>query len=88
MLRRIAAVGFTGLVIDRSTSHNRATPREYLISQALGGQRPYESRDGALAFFDLRPYARELRARLGPDGIAALRRRALHDRSGAPKQLG
>ena len=40
------------------------------------------SRNGELAFWDLRPYAKELRERLGARRVRELRRRALADRSG------
>jgi phosphoglycerol transferase len=80
MLDRLAAVGFEGLVYDVGGTHREGEPSPDDITRALG-EGPVVSRDGELAFWDLRAHARELRARLGPAGVRRLRERALADRS-------
>jgi phosphoglycerol transferase len=80
MLDRVAAVGFDGLVYDLGSTYRGGDPSPEDISAVLG-QQPRVSRDGELAFWDLRPYAKDLRDRLGATKVAELRRRALADRS-------
>jgi hypothetical protein len=80
MLDRIAAVGFDGLVYDLGSTYRAGEPSPDTVSSALG-QQPIVSRDGELGFWDLRPYARALRARVGDDGVRRLRQQALADRS-------
>jgi hypothetical protein len=80
MLDRVAAVGFDGLVYDLGSTYRGGDPSPEDISAVLGRQ-PRVSRNGELAFWDLRPYAKELRERLGARKVADLRRRALDDRS-------
>jgi phosphoglycerol transferase len=80
MLDRVAAVGFDGLVYDVASTYRGGDPSPEDISAVLGRQ-PLVSRDGELAFWDLRPYAEELRDRLGAKGVRDLRRQALEDRS-------
>jgi hypothetical protein len=82
MLDRIAAVGFQGLVLDRGAGYLGGAPNADEISAALG-QQPTVSRAGDLLFWDLRPYARQLEARLGPEGVKELARQALADKSQA-----
>jgi phosphoglycerol transferase len=80
MLDRIAAVGFDGLVYDDGSTYHAGEPFPEDISAALGRE-PFISRDGELDFWDLRPYRRALRARIGADGMRRLRAEALADRS-------
>ena len=77
-LDRIAAVGFDGLELDRAAGYDDGAPTADQITRALG-EEPITSRNGELAYWDLRAYARDLRERLGPDGVAELRRQALAD---------
>jgi len=85
MLDRITAVGFTGLVFDRRGYTDGGLREAFLQEQV--GEPAFVSPDGTLVFYDLRGWAREARARLGPDGIRAKRREALRDR-GVPAALG
>lgn len=85
MLDRITAVGFTGLVFDRRGYSDGGLREAFLQEQV--GEPVFESPDGTLAFYDLRPWAREARARLGPAGIREKRREALRD-VGVPGALG
>jgi phosphoglycerol transferase len=80
MLDRIAAVGFDGLVYDDGSTYHAGEPFPEDISAALG-TRPFVSRDRELDYWDLRPYRRALRARIGADGMRRLRAVALADRS-------
>jgi phosphoglycerol transferase len=80
MLDRVAAVGFDGLVYDVGSTYRGGDPSAEDISAVLG-QQPLVSRNGELAFWDLRPYAKELRERIGVQQVRELRRRALADRS-------
>jgi phosphoglycerol transferase len=75
-LDALAAVGFSGVLIDRAGYPDRAQLLEDGYAEVLD-ERPQVSRNRRLSFFDLRPYARELRAELGPAGTAALRERSL-----------
>jgi hypothetical protein len=86
MLDRLAAVGFDGLVLDRRGYRVDEGLREVGINLVVGPP-TFESGDGTLAFWDLRAYAREARARLGPDGVRRVREEAFRDH-GIPKQRG
>jgi hypothetical protein len=77
-LDRIAAVGYTGLMLDRVALGDDRDATVDAITDALG-RSPEESPDDELLFWDLRPRARELRDRLGADGVAGLRRETLAD---------
>ncbi|MEI8000027.1 MAG: hypothetical protein WCI50_01630 [Actinomycetes bacterium] len=91
MLDRVTAVGFRGLVLDRrgdrSTASDASGPREQAITAHLGAPENV-SPDGTLAFWDLRPWAREARARLGPAGWRAKRGEALADRAPDARAVG
>jgi hypothetical protein len=80
MLDRIAAAGFDGLVYDDGSTYHAGEPFPEDISAALGA-RPFVSRDGELDYWDLRPYRRALRARIGAEGMRRLHAVALADRS-------
>ena len=84
-LDRIVAVGFDGLELDRAAGYDDGAPTADQITRALG-EEPITSRNGELAYWDLRAYARDLRERLGPDGVAELRRQALADEPYGPRR--
>ena len=84
LLDRAVALGFTGLVLDRRGEPNIL--REVAIIDVLGEPTAI-SPDKTLAFYDLRDYAKETAERLGADGLAAVRRRALAD-TGNPRAFG
>jgi phosphoglycerol transferase len=83
MLDRLVAVGFTGLVFDRRSDAGGGL-RGPALDLELGGP-DFESPDGTLAFYDLRPWARDARDRLGADGLAEQRRQALRARVADPR---
>jgi phosphoglycerol transferase len=78
LLDRIAAVGYSGLVLDRRAMGGDPADVEGQLRDALQAS-PEVSRDRELLFWDLRPRARELRGRLGDEGVAELRRETLAD---------
>ncbi len=78
LLDRVAAVGYSGVMLDRFALGDDPADVMGQISAVLGTS-PELSRDRELAFWDLRPRARELRERLGADGVAELRRETLAD---------
>lgn len=78
-LNGLVAVGFTGLMIDRAGYPDRARMLEDAYAAVLGEQ-PRVSSNRRLSFFDLRPYARDLRRELGTPALAALRRSTLATR--------
>jgi hypothetical protein len=47
--------------------------------QEVTGQAPIVSPNGRFAFFDLRDYAKQVRAELGAQGVAELRAETLAD---------
>jgi phosphoglycerol transferase len=75
-LRAIAAVGFDGVMIDRAGYPDRARMLENAYAAVLG-ETPEVSTNRRLSFFDLRPFARELRRELGTRELAALRKETL-----------
>ncbi len=76
MLERLAAVGFAGVMIDRAGYPDRARALEDAYAMVLD-QKPRVSPNRRLSFFDLRPYARALRERLGREQVAAVREQVL-----------
>jgi phosphoglycerol transferase len=76
----IAAIGFTGIVVDRAgyTEAERATLESQIA--ALAGP-PVVSADGRYSFYDLRAFATDVRARLGDAGTKARADEALALRS-------
>ena len=58
-LDRIAAVGYSGIMLDRTSGYSDGEPSADEISDVLG--KPIVSRDGELQFWDLREHAQELR---------------------------
>jgi phosphoglycerol transferase len=83
MLDRLAAVGYDGLVYDLGANHREGEPPPDDITATLH-QEPILSRNGDLAFWDLRPHQRALRQRIGADGVRRLRAKTLADRSRDP----
>jgi phosphoglycerol transferase len=85
-LDALTAVGFTGLMIDRAgyDDHGAGIEAEYTRTLA---QEPQVSPDGRLLFYDLQPWARDLRARLTKAEIDALRRTTLAARAPPPGAL-
>ena len=83
MLDRLAAVGYDGLVYDLGSDHREGEPPPEHITAALQ-QEPIISPNWELAFWDLRPRQRELRRRIGADGVRRLRAKTLADRSRKP----
>jgi phosphoglycerol transferase len=85
-LDALTAVGFTGLIIDPAGYDDHGAGIEAEYTRTLG-QEPRVSPDGRLVFFDLRPWARDLRARLSKAEIDALRRTTLAARAPPPGAL-
>jgi phosphoglycerol transferase len=79
-MQAIAAIGFTGIVLDRAgyTEDERA-PLEAQI-EALAGP-PTVSADGRYAFYDLREFVADVRAELGDEAMNSLAARTLELRS-------
>jgi hypothetical protein len=84
-LDALAAVGFSGVMLDRAGFDDRGALVEYAYTRALH-QEPQTSPNHRLSFFDLRPRARELRQRLGKKGVERLRKKTLAARP--PKPAG
>jgi hypothetical protein len=84
-LDALAAVGFSGVMLDRAGFDDRGALVEYAYTGALH-QEPQTSPNRRLSFFDLRPRARELRQRLGKKGVERLRKKTLEARP--PKPAG
>jgi hypothetical protein len=85
-LDALTAVGFSGLMIDRAGYQDHAAGIEAEYTATLG-QEPQLSSDDRLLFYDLRPWARDLRARLTKAEIDALRRATLAARAPPPGAL-
>ena len=85
-LDALTAVGFTGLMIDRAGYQDHGAGIEAEYTSTLG-QQPKVSPDGRLLFYDLRPWARDLRTRLTKAEIDALRRKTLDARAAPPGAL-
>jgi phosphoglycerol transferase len=79
VLPAVAAVGFQGLYVDRNGYGKPDTLRRTLV--ALARVRPLVSSNGRLEFYDLRGYARRLRAQRSPAELAQLRARVLSGRA-------
>jgi phosphoglycerol transferase len=78
MLPAIAAVGYRGVWVDRFGYPNRARQIESRL-RAVTGERPIVSANRRFAFYDLRPFAGEVRAELGSDGVRDLRAKTLRN---------
>jgi phosphoglycerol transferase len=78
MLDAITAVGFHGLWVDRLGYPNHAADIEAQIQDATGVT-PIVSENGRFAFYDLRPYAQQVEARLGASGVRELRAETLRN---------
>lgn len=75
-LPQLAAVGFEGVYVDRAGYADRGAVVEAGISEVLG-KPPIVSKNGRLAFFDLREFRRGLLAARPAEDVARLRREAL-----------
>jgi phosphoglycerol transferase len=84
-MKAIAAIGFTGTVLDRAgyTEAERVDLESQI--EALAGP-PVVSADGRYSFYDLRAFADQVRAELGDDAMKALAAQtlALQSAPGAP----
>jgi hypothetical protein len=85
-LDALTAVGFTGLMIDRAGYEDHGAGIEARYTGTLGRQ-PRVSPDGRLLFYDLRPWARDLRTRDTKAEIDELRRKTLDARAAPPGAL-
>lgn len=65
LLEALALSGFSGLYLDRYGYPDRAAKLEGELSVVLGSP-PFESNNRRLSFFDLRQFARRLRAQYAP----------------------
>ncbi|HEX2064797.1 MAG TPA: hypothetical protein VHE80_10295, partial [Acidimicrobiales bacterium] len=72
----LAATGFAGIYLDRFGYVDRGASAEAELSRVLG-LRPSTSRDGRLAFFDLRSFARRFVSEMGRADSRLLRRAVL-----------
>ena len=78
----IAAIGFTGIVVDRYGYRAADATAQEMAIAALAGPAVITSLDGQYAFFDIRGYAQRTRDRLGPAGTTARAVEALALHSG------
>ena len=85
-LDALTAVGFAGLMVDRAGYDDHGAGIEAEYTRTLG-QEPHVSADGRLLFYDLRPWARDLRARQTKAEVDALRRTTLAARAPPPGAL-
>lgn len=67
----IAAIGFTGIVVDRYGYTSADSAAEQAAIAAVSGPSSITSIDGRYAFFDLRSFAQRVRNQLGPTGTTA-----------------
>jgi phosphoglycerol transferase len=75
-VRGAAAAGFDGLWVDGFGFAD--TPAQLGALTKIIGSQPMTSESGRFSFFDLRPFATELRRDLGPERFRALGRATLH----------
>lgn len=76
LLAAVTAVGFRGLWIDRNGYADQAQALESAFSAILGPS-ALTSDDGRFVFFELGDLAERQRAKLGDEGLEALRRQTL-----------
>ena len=82
-MKAIAAIGFTGIVLDRAGyTEAERTALEAQI-EALAGP-PTVSADGRYSFYDLRTFAADVRAQLGDEAMKSLAAETLALRSSEP----
>jgi hypothetical protein len=77
VLTAIAAVGFTGLYVDRAGYSDRAKSLEVQLQQLLGAPL-FESQDRRLVIYDLRPLRQRLTATLRSQQLQNLRNAVLY----------
>jgi len=73
----VAASGFAGTWIDRRAYGPAADTMQHQV-EGIVGERADMSGDGHFAFVDLRRFAADERARLGPQRVTSLRDATLH----------
>jgi phosphoglycerol transferase len=73
VLAGVSASGFNGVLVDRLAYKDYGAAVVGELTSFVGPP-SISSNDGRYAFFDLRTYARALRARIGPTRLAALSR--------------
>ena len=78
----IAAIGFSGIVVDRYGYRAADAAAQEAAIAAIAGPAVITSLDGQYAFFDIRGYAQRTRDRLGPTGTTARAVEALALHSG------
>ena len=78
LLPRLAAVDFSGLVVDRFGYDDRAATLEMALRAEVGAAPAGVSRDGRFSFFDLQPYAARRAETLGADATKQLARLTLN----------
>jgi phosphoglycerol transferase len=76
MVDGLAAAGFSGILIDRDALFYGPSVVEGQLTRILD-EEPQVSPDDRYAFYDLRPYAAELEARLTAEELETLRQQAL-----------
>jgi hypothetical protein len=76
-VRAAAAIGFSGIVVDRRGYDDSGGSLEQQLGQILGTKQ-LVSFDRRLTFFDLRPYARRLRNELTPRQLELLKQASLY----------
>jgi len=69
---RAAAAGFDGIWLDHRAYGDGGAALIGELSAALNGQTPFNSPDGTISYFDLRPVERREAARYTPEEIRAL----------------
>jgi hypothetical protein len=76
VLRAASAAGFAGIEVSRRAYRDGGARLEALLGRRLRVE-PLVSADRTRSFWDLRPYTRDLRLRLGDVAMARLRQRVL-----------
>ena len=76
MLHDLAVAGFAGLYVDRAGFADNATELESGLQQVLA-VKPLVSRDRRLAFYDLREYSGQARAKYSPERLLEEQERIL-----------
>jgi hypothetical protein len=77
LLPAVAAIGFDGIVVDRSGYHDHGNAVAAELSRRLG-MAPLESPDGSLLFYDLRPLGFSLEQHYSQARLASVQVASLH----------
>jgi phosphoglycerol transferase len=78
LVDRAAAAGFDGIWLDRRAYADSGVALRGEISKALGGQKPFNSPDGTISFFNLRSFEREESARYTRKELRLLANELIH----------